>query len=265
MKNDGRHEDCWGSAEIKNSFAPALAVPLTQGDPLPARIGVGSHLDQRRQALPFLPRAAFLMRTAGWSRFVQRRIQAKSGNNTNWPGQVDHPPQQRNHGKNAIGDHDQLPRRQPAMQLEMHLPGPIGQLLVRPLARRIESLGGGQDRQERQGRHPRGAQVIGGNSAKLNQRRPLALTKCPWLDRTGSRQMPLAMIFAPRRRSMVSSITTITGPVAVKVVISTPINTRRNNPGHARRRPYDASVPTPLDCGTDSCLARSFSSSGCAL
>jgi hypothetical protein len=47
---------------------------------------------------------------------------------------------------------------------------------------------------------------------KLSQRSPLALTKWPWLERTGSRYIPRALIRRPHRRSMVSSIPMTTGP-----------------------------------------------------
>jgi hypothetical protein len=58
------------------------------------------------------------------------------------------------------------------------------------------------------------AQGIGASTMKLSQRRPLVLTKCPWLERTGSRQMPRAAMRPPQRRSMVSSTPMITGPAA---------------------------------------------------
>src|SRR3954466_15195336 len=64
----------------------------------------------------------------------------------------------------------------------------------------------------RKGRaHTHPAHGIGASSITHNQRRPLALTKWPWLDRTGSRSIPRALILAPQRRSIVSSRPITTG------------------------------------------------------
>ena len=62
---------------------------------------------------------------------------------------------------------------------------------------------------------------MGANNIKLNQRSPLALTKWPWLERTGSRprSVPRALILTPRRRSIVSRVAKphMIGPVGTKV------------------------------------------------
>src|SRR3954451_4563110 len=59
----------------------------------------------------------------------------------------------------------------------------------------------------------------------LSQRRPLALTKWPRLERTGSRYIPRAAIRAPQRRSMLSSTPITTGPFGTKAATSS--NRRR--------------------------------------
>src|SRR3954466_6820473 len=69
----------------------------------------------------------------------------------------------------------------------------------------------------RKGRaHTHPAHGIGASSITHNQRRPLALTKWPWLDRTGSPSIPRALILAPQRRSIVSSRPITTDPCGTR-------------------------------------------------
>ena len=63
-----------------------------------------------------------------------------------------------------------------------------------------------------------------------SQRSPLALTKCPRDERTGSRQMPRAAILRPQRRSIVSSMPITTSPAGKKA----PISCRNNLAATAR-------------------------------
>jgi hypothetical protein len=57
---------------------------------------------------------------------------------------------------------------------------------------------------------------IGGSSMTRSHRNPPAVTTWPWLKRTGSREIPQTVIFAPQRRSSVSSLPMTTGPSGVK-------------------------------------------------
>ena len=69
----------------------------------------------------------------------------------------------------------------------------------------------------RKGRaHTRRAQETSASSVRLTQRSPLALTKWPWDERTGSRSPPRASIFSPQRRSRVSSMANRSGPVGTR-------------------------------------------------
>ena len=80
--------------------------------------------------------------------------------------------------------------RRPGSQrrLQQHLPGPVGQPLVPPAPLPRAPLRRRQHGQERQRPGPpRPAQGTGTTSMRESQRRPLALTKWPWLERTGSR------------------------------------------------------------------------------
>ena len=54
------------------------------------------------------------------------------------------------------------------------------------------------------------------SSIRLTRRNPLALTKWPWEERTGSRYTLRASIFSPRHRSRVSSIASWIGSVGTR-------------------------------------------------
>jgi hypothetical protein len=86
----------------------------------------------------------------------------------------------------AVPDPNQSSLGEPASHLQEHLPGPIGQLLVGLAPFLMITLRGSQHREKRQGPDPTGP-GMGTSNIKHSQRRPLALTKWLWLERTGSR------------------------------------------------------------------------------
>lgn len=89
-------------------------------------------------------------------------------------------------GKGAVTDKDDFAVRQPTANLQNALPCPVCQqlvsaaplLLMRSDGHRIVSTGSALTHLDH---------GTGDKTRKLNQRKPLALTKWPWLDRTGSR------------------------------------------------------------------------------
>ena len=136
-------------------------------------------------------------------------------------------------GEAAVADEHDITPWQPAAKLEDALPGPVGQQPVPAPPLAVGPLGG-----RKQGRHGQRlggpAQGRGVSTMKLNQRKPPAFTKWPWLERTGSRQMPRAVIPGPHRRSMVSSIPITTGPVGTRRSTIIP-GTRRATARASRR------------------------------
>src|SRR3972149_2843958 len=72
----------------------------------------------------------------------------------------------------------------------------------------------------------------GTNSIMQTQRRPKQVTRCFSLERTASRNTPLALILAPRRRSSVSSITTTIGAFALNSSATNNLNRMRLNAKH---------------------------------
>ena len=61
---------------------------------------------------------------------------------------------------------------------------------------------------------PRATQDMSASSIRQIPRSPLALTQWPWEDRTGSQYTPKAAIYAPQRRSRVSSFPSRMDPLA---------------------------------------------------
>ena len=88
-------------------------------------------------------------------------------------------------GKAAVPHRDHPPSVQPAYGLQQSLPGPVGQLLM-PVTSLSGIAFGGRSMVRKGRAHAHPAHGIGASSITHNQRRPLALTKWPWLDRTGS-------------------------------------------------------------------------------
>jgi hypothetical protein len=75
------------------------------------------------------------------------------------------------------------------------------------------------------------ARGIGTGSITPSRRSPDALTKCPWLERTGSRWMPLAAMRLPRRRAIGSSRPGTMGPFGANVSISSRNSSREAGSG----------------------------------
>ncbi len=135
-------------------FAAAFPIPLRDSHLLPGRFRVGGDPRQGGQPRSFPAWAPRLMGPSGRGGLEQGRIQPKAGDHADRLGQLRHPPQQGKYGKTSIRDHHQLAGRQPAPQLEHHLPCPIRQLLVRPFTVRIVAFRRGQHRQEGQSPDP---------------------------------------------------------------------------------------------------------------
>ena len=101
-----------------------------------------------------------------------------------------------------------------ASHQKKQLPRPLGQFLV-PFAMLFGvALGVGQSTEEGQGLNPRSPRGTGLSSIMHTQRKALALTKWPRLEREPKVAVdpPLARIFFPRRRSSVSSMPKTKGP-----------------------------------------------------
>ena len=96
----------------------------------------------------------------------------------------------------------------------------VGSLCRLPRARQQRSEGAGAVRNGRARARP--ARGTGAGSVRLGQRGPPASTKCPFGERTGSRQMPFAAVRLPRRRSIVPSMPSTAGPAGAKAAIRRP-------------------------------------------
>ena len=106
-----------------------FAIPLMHRELLPTSAFIFGNLFQSRQAFALLARATHLVRSI-LSRLVQRGVHAKADDNTNRIFQLTQVKKQLNHGKTAVGDHDQLSLGQPTASLQDHLPSPLGELLM---------------------------------------------------------------------------------------------------------------------------------------
>jgi hypothetical protein len=162
----------------------ALTIPAGHAHPLPAGGLVGQHLGQVRQARspgPWTPDRPGSARR-GWP--VEGGVEPQ-------PGDAGHaPPGQRGQefegGEAAVRHEDQRPIGQPAPGLQDKLSPPVGELLVpSSLFTTYRSEGASTVRNGKAQTRP--AQGMGTSSIRLSQRRPEALTKWPWLERTGSR------------------------------------------------------------------------------
>ncbi len=127
-----------------------------------------------------------------------------------------------------VGDQHQGTPRQPAACLQHQLPPPTRQLLMPVAIGLVVTLRRCERSQERQPliwhsisfaggtlasfAQTRPAHGTGASCIRLSQRRPLALTKYPRKERTGSRSILLAATRASRRRSIVSSRPSTTAP-----------------------------------------------------
>jgi hypothetical protein len=78
---------------------------------------------------------------------VERRVQAQARDRSHVRAHLIQPFER---GIGAVSHHDRLPVRQPAPQLEHHLPGPVAQPLVSPTPLGSIALGGTERRQEGQ-------------------------------------------------------------------------------------------------------------------
>jgi hypothetical protein len=181
--------------------AVALAIPAGHGHALPSCGLVGQDFDQARQSRALGPGAPDSAGPPWRRRLVEGGVEAQTGDAGDLlPEQGG---QELESGEATVGHQHQRPVRHPAAGLQDQLPSPVGELLVAQPALAAVALRGSERRQERQSlrwhstryaagtltssAQARPAQEIGTSSIRLSQRRPLALTKCPWLERTGSR------------------------------------------------------------------------------
>ena len=88
--------------------------------------------------------------------------------------------------KRTVGDEDNMAIGKPAMDLQGGLARPIKQRLGRARLVGIEAFGGGEHGEKGQRHDAIGPRHLHQQMAE-SQRRPLALTKCPLDERTGSR------------------------------------------------------------------------------
>jgi len=96
----------------------------------------------------------------------------------------------------TVADEDDLTTWQPARQLQCALSSPVRQQFVTTAALKLDRCEGASS--VRTGNALiRLVHETGVSTMKLNQRSPLALTKWPWLERTGSRYIPRALIRRP--------------------------------------------------------------------
>jgi hypothetical protein len=105
----------------------------------------------------------------------------------------------------AVADQYDVSARQPSTCLQDPLADPVSELLV-PRALRGSTAPRARAQTGKAAPRPDRLRGTGAKSIKLIQRRPEALTTWPWLERTGSRQMPIAVNRLPRRRSIGSSM-----------------------------------------------------------
>ena len=139
---------CGAGREFDLAFL--FAIPFMNGELFPLRALVFGNLLKCRQTLTFFARAASLPQGVFGGR-IESRIHVKANNHGHRVFELAQLPKQLNHGKTAVGHHDQLAFRQPSASLKDPLTSPFRKLfmpanfaLIIPLRRR-------QDRQERQG------------------------------------------------------------------------------------------------------------------
>src|SRR5687767_1350354 len=107
------------------NHASTFAIPMADGNALPARLGIGGHLLDGGQALAFLAWSPLRARLTFGRGFVQGRVQAQAYDQAELTRQLGQPKQPQNSGKFAVGDDDQQAPWQPAPQLHDHLPAPV--------------------------------------------------------------------------------------------------------------------------------------------
>jgi hypothetical protein len=186
----------------------ALTIPATHRHGWPASGRVGQDVGPGRQPRALQAGATRLPRCPRRRGFLPCRIQTQTGEATEGIRQLAPAPPQRHDGEAALGDEPEAALWYPAPPHQEPVSGPIGQLLV-PLA---PFLRGALGR-----RHYRPAHGMGTSRLRRNQRHPRAFTRGLWEERPGSRELPVARIGAPRRRSSVSSKPSPSGPLRASV------------------------------------------------
>lgn len=131
-----------------------FSVPVWDHQFLPGGLRGVQNLLQGWQSRTLLARSAPLACFWSQHRAVERRIQAKTGDQTNRFGRLGHSPQEIDRGKAGIGQHHQPPTGQPTLHLEKHLASPVGQLLVPTHSFLIVAFRRTQSGQKRQCPHP---------------------------------------------------------------------------------------------------------------
>lgn len=163
--------------------AGGASIPAADGDPPPAGGRVAPPLREARQPRLFSRQAADGTRTAWRGRPAQAGIEARPGDD----GKVRREVAQQGDGREAAAGHrDDAPAGQPAATCSSACwPQSVGVLCRLPRPAACRSEGASTVRKGRPQTQP--AQRTGASSMTQSQRRPLALTKWPWLERTGSR------------------------------------------------------------------------------
>ncbi len=152
---------------------------------LPDGFWVAQSLGQLWLPFPFERRPASFARLPLWGRLVQTGIQTQARDDAH-TGQAAHLQQEIQHCIGPIGNHDQASPWHPVRDLQDHLPGPIRDRFMSPLALFMIALRGSQDGQKGQGPDPLRPRD-GGSLIREIQRNPWVFTKNSLLERTGSR------------------------------------------------------------------------------
>src|SRR3954469_24874480 len=184
-RHDGQSSmapDRGAGAQVNGALAPA--IPARHQGVLPDRARIDKHLGQVPQPLALGPRTSDCSGQTGRCRIIEGGIKAQAGDADDTV--ADKSGQESRAAKLLSATST---RSRPGSHLRACrttcLPHSVSFLCRRPCSRLYRSEGASAVRNGRA--QMRSAQGIGTSSIALSQRRPDALTKCPWLERTGSR------------------------------------------------------------------------------
>ena len=169
-------------ADLHN--AVALAIPARHGQALPLGGLVGQHLGQGWQPLPLGPGPSDSARPARWRRFIEGSMRRRRATQVTSCRRRAARNSRAEKPLSLTSTSGRLGIQRRACRTSCR-PQSVSFLWRSPRLRQYRSEGA---RAVRNGSaQTRPAQGIGTKSIRLSQRRPLALTKWPWLERTGSR------------------------------------------------------------------------------
>ena len=156
----------------RRDFDHTLCAAIPSGDRLPSPPGrpIFEHGGKGRQSHPLQARSPILSRLARWRRLIERGIQAQARNHGH---ALAHSLKQFKCGETTVGDDNYLTLRQPALDLQDHLPRPGRQFLGCARVPFVVALGRAQGRQHRQRPDPLGPGDVNGQ----HEREPAQATR----------------------------------------------------------------------------------------